>query len=180
MRIELVQVRKEEKEVLRNLLEKYDYEFSQYDLRDVNALGLYGYDWLDCYWTEERRWPFFIKVDGPVSYTHLDVYKRQARVCVFRSMYCVPDPEPRAFAKRLVRLQKIAREAEGQSLRGRVPEVTGLFSYQEMLRQAAASDTALFFYERGGKSIKNIPVSYTHLPHYSRPARCDGYARLRP
>lgn len=79
-----------------------------------------------------------------------------ARVCVFRSMYCVPDPEPRAFAKRLVRLQKIAREAEGQSLRGRVPEVTGLFSYQEMLRQAAASDTALFFYERGGKSIKNI------------------------
>lgn len=67
MRIELVQVRKEEKEVLRNLLEKYDYEFSQYDLRDVNALGLYGYDWLDCYWTEERRWPFFIKVDGQLA-----------------------------------------------------------------------------------------------------------------
>ena len=67
MQIELVQVRKEEKEVLRNLLEKYDYEFSQYDLGDVNALGLYGYDWLDCYWTEERRWPFFIKVDGQLA-----------------------------------------------------------------------------------------------------------------
>lgn len=78
------------------------------------------------------------------------------RVCVFRSKYCVPDPEPRAFAKRLVRLQKIAREAAGQSLRGRVPEVLGLFSFQEMLQQAAASDAALFFYERGGTSIKGI------------------------
>ena len=67
MKIELVQVKKEEKEILRNLLEKYDYEFSQYDLRDVNALGLYGYDWLDCYWTEERLWPFFIKADGQLA-----------------------------------------------------------------------------------------------------------------
>ncbi len=61
MRIELVQVRKEEKKSFGIFLEKYDYEFSQYDLRDVNALGLYGYDWLDCYWTEERRWPFLSK-----------------------------------------------------------------------------------------------------------------------
>lgn len=67
MKIELVEVKKAEKEILRNLFEKYDYEFSQYDLRDVNALGLYGYDWLDCYWTEERRWPFFIKVDGQLA-----------------------------------------------------------------------------------------------------------------
>lgn len=53
MNIELVAIDVNEKEILRNLLEKYDYEFSQYDQRDVNDLGLYGYDYLDNYWTEE-------------------------------------------------------------------------------------------------------------------------------
>ena len=86
----------------------------------------------------------------------LVVPKGAMRICIFRSTYCVPDPEPRVFAKRLVRLQKIAREAAGQSLRGYVPVVSGLFSFQEMLQQAAVSDAALFFYERGGTSIKNI------------------------
>ena len=65
--IELVKVKNHEKEILRNLLEKYDYEFSQYDQRDVNPLGLYGYDYFDCYWTEEGRYPFFIKVNGQLA-----------------------------------------------------------------------------------------------------------------
>lgn len=56
-----------EKEILRNLLEKYDYEFSQYDQLDVNALGLYGYRYLDHYWTEKNRWAFFAKVDSKLA-----------------------------------------------------------------------------------------------------------------
>lgn len=28
---------------------KYDYAFSQWDGRDVNALGLFGYTWLEHY-----------------------------------------------------------------------------------------------------------------------------------
>jgi predicted acetyltransferase len=67
MNIELVAIDVNEKEILRNLLEKYDYEFSQYDQRDVNDLGLYGYDYLDNYWTEEGRHAFFIKVDGKLA-----------------------------------------------------------------------------------------------------------------
>ena len=67
MNIELIPVDVDEKEILRNLLEKYDYEFSQYDQRDVNALGLYGYDYLDYYWTEEDRRAFFIKVDQKLA-----------------------------------------------------------------------------------------------------------------
>jgi predicted acetyltransferase len=63
MKVEIVPVGINEKEILRNLLEKYDYEFSQYDNRDVNKLGLYGYKYLDNYWTEEKRWAFFIIVD---------------------------------------------------------------------------------------------------------------------
>jgi hypothetical protein len=40
MRVELKQVTVDEKEILRNLLEKYNYEFSKWDKRDVNKLGL--------------------------------------------------------------------------------------------------------------------------------------------
>lgn len=60
MIVELKQVTFDEKEILRNLLEKYDYEFSQWDKQDVNNLGLYGYQYLDHYWTEDKRWAYFI------------------------------------------------------------------------------------------------------------------------
>ena len=65
--VDIVLVKKEEKEILRNLLEKYAYEFSQYTLMDINDLGLYGFDWLDCYWTDKNRFPYFIKVDGKLA-----------------------------------------------------------------------------------------------------------------
>jgi predicted acetyltransferase len=67
MDISIVPVKIGEKEILRNLLEKYNFEFSQYDNRDVNDLGLFGYDYLDCYWTEENRFPFFVKVNGKLA-----------------------------------------------------------------------------------------------------------------
>lgn len=67
MQFEMVSVKEEEKEILRNLLEKYNYEFSQFDGEDVNALGLYGYSHLDNYWTEKGRWAFFLKADGKLA-----------------------------------------------------------------------------------------------------------------
>ena len=67
MNITIEPVLKAEKEILKNLLEKYSYEFSQYSNLNVNSLGLYGYDYLDCYWTEMNRYPFFIKTDGKLA-----------------------------------------------------------------------------------------------------------------
>lgn len=67
MNVILKPVELEEREILSNLLEKYDYEFSQYDNRDVNKLGLYGYQYLDYYWTEQNRWAYFIVVDGKLA-----------------------------------------------------------------------------------------------------------------
>jgi predicted acetyltransferase len=67
MNISIMPVSKDEKEILRNLLEKYNYEFSQYENTDVNDLGLYGYDWLDIYWTEENRFAYFIKIDNKLA-----------------------------------------------------------------------------------------------------------------
>ena len=67
MHVDLIAVDVNKKEILRNLLEKYDYQFSQYDNRDVNELGLYGYDYLDHYWTEKDRWAFFIYVSQKLA-----------------------------------------------------------------------------------------------------------------
>ena len=46
MKVKLKQVTRDEKVILSNLLEKYDYEFSQWDKRDIDAQGLYHYTYL--------------------------------------------------------------------------------------------------------------------------------------
>jgi predicted acetyltransferase len=67
MNIAIEQINIEEKEILKNLLEKYNYEFSQYDNRKVNKLGLYGYDYLDHYWVENNRYAYFIRADNNLA-----------------------------------------------------------------------------------------------------------------
>lgn len=67
MVIEIVDVLVQEREVLNNLIEKYLYEFSQWELTDVNDSGCYGYDYLDCYFEEDNRFAYFIKVDGKLA-----------------------------------------------------------------------------------------------------------------
>ncbi len=86
MVIELKPVSVDGKEILRNLLEKYDYEFSQWDKRDVNSLGLYGYSYLDYYWTEDKRWAYFILVDGkPAGFVMvIDLPEVADRSCDFQ------------------------------------------------------------------------------------------------
>jgi predicted acetyltransferase len=56
-----------DKSVLRNLLELYLYDFSEYDGADLNDHGLYQYEYLDMYWTEHGRHPFFLKVSGKLA-----------------------------------------------------------------------------------------------------------------
>ncbi|MDD6041148.1 MAG: hypothetical protein PUD63_08180 [Clostridia bacterium] len=64
---ELVAATPEQKETLRNLLEKYLCEFAQWDHREVAEDGLYHYPWLDCYWTEPGRFAYLIRVDGHLA-----------------------------------------------------------------------------------------------------------------
>lgn len=67
MKLELELVTKEQKGILAHLLELYQYDFSEYDSMDVNPCGLYGYPYLDYYWTEQNRFAYFIKVDGKLA-----------------------------------------------------------------------------------------------------------------
>jgi len=65
--ITIQRVEYEEKLILRNLLELYNYDFSEFDPEDVNKYGLYEYKYLDHYWTEEGRHPFFIRVNANLA-----------------------------------------------------------------------------------------------------------------
>ena len=60
-------VPREERHILGNLLEKYLYEFSQYELLTFNEEGLFGYGYLDNYWTEADRAAYFIRVEGRLA-----------------------------------------------------------------------------------------------------------------
>lgn len=65
--ITIQKVEYDNKSTLRNLIELYKYDFSEFDPEDVNENGLYDYMYLDHYWTEEGRYPFFIRVDGKLA-----------------------------------------------------------------------------------------------------------------
>jgi GNAT superfamily N-acetyltransferase len=67
MKVEIEPVAFAEKEVLRQMMELYQYDFSEIDGTDLDAHGRYGYRWLDHYWTEAGRHPFFIRANGRLA-----------------------------------------------------------------------------------------------------------------
>jgi predicted acetyltransferase len=53
-----------ERPILRQLMELYQYDFSEFDGSDIGPLGLYDYPYLDHYWSEPERSPFLVRVNG--------------------------------------------------------------------------------------------------------------------
>ena len=74
-----------------------------------------------------------------------------ARIVPFFSRFCVAAPKNEE--KKHARYARIAFEAAKQAGRGRIPEVGLPLTYQQMLAEAAAADTALFCYEKGGAPL---------------------------
>jgi len=76
MDIAILPISIDEKDILRNLMEKYEYDNSQYENTDVNDYGLYGYKFLDHYWTDKNRYAYFIKVNNKLAgFIMIDDYK---------------------------------------------------------------------------------------------------------
>ncbi|MBB6024694.1 putative acetyltransferase [Paenibacillus sp. JGP012] len=66
--ISIEPVKYEQKTILRNLLELYKYDFSEFDPEDdINPNGLYEYKYVDHYFTEAERFAFFIKVEEKLA-----------------------------------------------------------------------------------------------------------------
>ena len=64
MKIDILLAPIEKKHIIRHLLELYDHDMSEWELTDVDEAGLYGYRYLDHYWTEEGRFPYLMTADG--------------------------------------------------------------------------------------------------------------------
>lgn len=67
MEIRIIKVDICEKEILAELLEKYIYEFSQYDKRELPQNARYGYKYLDNYFTDNDRYAYFIYCDSKLA-----------------------------------------------------------------------------------------------------------------
>lgn len=67
MKTSIKRVGSDEKDTLANLLEKYNYEFSQYDKRQFDNNGLFGYKYLNNYFKESGRFAYFIFVDDTLA-----------------------------------------------------------------------------------------------------------------
>jgi predicted acetyltransferase len=57
----------EQKLVLRNMLQLYIHDLSEFGGFDLDAHGLYGYRYLDFYWVEDGRYPFLVRVDDQLA-----------------------------------------------------------------------------------------------------------------
>lgn len=56
--LRIIEAKESQKDILQRLLELYQYDLSVVTDDDVGQFGLYGYSYLDCYWVEEKRYPY--------------------------------------------------------------------------------------------------------------------------
>ena len=83
-----------------------------------------------------------------------------ARIVPVLTRRCISRPDPRDFAKKLPRLNKIAEEAAKQSGRGIIPEVTDMVSLRQMLGMIKSIDKNILLYEeQGGCSFGEAGLS---------------------
>ena len=67
MNISIEPILIEQKSVFIQMMELYNYDFSEFSDGDINEYGYFGYPRIDDYWNEEGRHPFFIRVNGKLA-----------------------------------------------------------------------------------------------------------------
>ena len=65
--VEVTRATMSEKLIIGHLLQLYSHDFTDYQDLEVDEHGLYRYDYLDHYWTEETRHPYLVRVDGKLA-----------------------------------------------------------------------------------------------------------------
>lgn len=79
-----------------------------------------------------------------------------ARIVFFISKRCVSRPDEKSAEKKLARWRKIAEEAAKQSGRGNIPEIQGILSFDEAVKDLCENDISLLCYENGGERLSEI------------------------
>lgn len=78
------------------------------------------------------------------------------RIVPVLSARCVSRPDDRSTAKKLLRWQKIADEAAGQSGRGILPQVAAPVPFAECAASLGEFDRPMLFYEAGGRPLAGL------------------------
>ncbi|MEM7067081.1 MAG: GNAT family N-acetyltransferase [Cyanobacteria bacterium P01_B01_bin.77] len=61
MKLEISKALKQDKTVLKRMLELYQHDISPFSNADLNVHGEFGYAYLDHYWVEDGRYPYLAK-----------------------------------------------------------------------------------------------------------------------
>ncbi|GHO86262.1 GNAT family N-acetyltransferase [Dictyobacter formicarum] len=67
MKVEINIATREEKFIVRNLLELCQHDCSEFTAKSIGDHGLFDYPYLDHYWTDENRFPFLIRVEHKLA-----------------------------------------------------------------------------------------------------------------
>jgi len=67
MNVEVTRALRADKVLIQRLMEFYQYDFSEFDGTEVDEHGVYGYDYLDNYWTQPEHYPFLVRVNHQLA-----------------------------------------------------------------------------------------------------------------
>lgn len=67
MNIRVTLASPEEKPILARLMELYLHDFTEFDHAEIGPEGLYGYPYLNHYWSDPERFPFLVRVNGHLA-----------------------------------------------------------------------------------------------------------------
>jgi predicted acetyltransferase len=136
--VELAPASKSERDVVGRLLEFNSYEFSRIDGRSIGQDGLYGYRYLDVYWSEVGRVPYFIRADGELA--GLALVRRVDAVMCVAEFLVLPKFRRTGVGTRAARQLFAAHQGPWQ------------------VRQVVENDHATSFWRRA------IPAPFTEVP----------------
>ncbi|WP_223280083.1 GNAT family N-acetyltransferase [Nostoc sp. PA-18-2419] len=67
MYIKVLSASIDDKPLIQQMMELYQYDFSEFENQDLNEHGYFGYPYLDYYWIEGDRYPFIVRVGGKLA-----------------------------------------------------------------------------------------------------------------
>ncbi len=77
---------------------------------------------------------------------------------------CVSRPDPASMEKKRARYQRVALEAAKQSMRGKVPQIGPLVDFSQAIREMAAGERAILFYEEATQPLEEqLSGQFSHL-----------------
>jgi len=110
--VDVIEVNEDQKPILRQLIELYEYDFSEFTSRDVNDFGVYGYKYFDHYWTDKNRYPFFVMINK----------KYAGFVLINNHCYLLNDDQGKSIAEFFI-MRKYRRKGIGREVAKKVFEM---------------------------------------------------------